>query len=126
MGLRELLMVILVAVLVSIALVVAINTINNASAESAKDQSRLYILDLAIQAQAWAMKPTFMGGGSGSFNGFTFGQIMAQSSTSHGDYAFQVLGPKELQIQGIPAGLADTLRYVVRLPNEIVTQGSVR
>ena len=67
MGQQQLLLVILVTILVGIATVIAINIFSSAMSASNKDAVRT---DLATLA-----KPTMLGGGGNSFDGFTFNTI---------------------------------------------------
>ncbi len=69
MGQQQLLLVILVTIIVGVATVVAINIFGQSMANANIDATRQDVLTLAAQMQGYAIKPTLLGGGNGTFTG---------------------------------------------------------
>lgn len=75
MGQQQLLLVILVTILVGIATVVAINIFGDASNKMNNDAVRQDLIAISASVQSYLLKPPMLGGGGGSFDGFTFQKI---------------------------------------------------
>ena len=94
MGQQQLLLVILVTIIVGIATVVAINTFGSAADAANIDAVRQDLASIAAAAQGHYMKPAMLGGGSRSFENFSFETIAvpgevtdaANMTNENGDY----------------------------------------
>lgn len=75
MGQQQLLLVILVTVLVGIATVIAITVFGDASNSLNNDAVRQDLIAISASVQSYVQKPPMLGGGGGSFDGFTFHKI---------------------------------------------------
>lgn len=75
MGQQQLLLVILVVILVGIATVIAIAVFGDASGSLNNDAVRQDLVSISASVQAYLQKPTMLGGGGGSFEGFDFNKI---------------------------------------------------
>ncbi len=71
MGQQQLLLIVLGVIIVGIAVVVGINLFNASAEESTKDTLVSEGTNLGALAQQYFKKPSEMGGGGGSFVGFT-------------------------------------------------------
>ncbi|MCS7052717.1 MAG: hypothetical protein NZM09_03160 [Ignavibacterium sp.] len=71
MGQQQLLLIVLGVIIVGIAVVVGINLFNTSAEESTKDTLVSEGTNLGALAQQYYKKPSEMGGGGGSFVGFT-------------------------------------------------------
>ena len=98
MGQQQLLLVILVTIIVGIATVVAINTFGSAADSANLDAVRQDLASIAAAAQGDYMKPDMLGGGSRSFDDFSFeglgvpGDVSGNGSTltnENGTYTFE-------------------------------------
>ena len=81
MGQQQLLLILLVAVIVGVATVVAINTMSSTLQENNIDAVRVDLAAIAAQMQAYYQKPRELGGGGRSFTGVSFNNIAFQSDT---------------------------------------------
>jgi len=70
MGQQQLLLIVLGVIIVGIAIVVGINLFNANAEESAKDTMVSEGTNLGAMAQQYFKKPTALGGGGNSFEGF--------------------------------------------------------
>lgn len=120
MATRELLLLTLVFILVALATVMAIRIVQENHTESAKDSVRTQLLNYAAEAQGWALKPAFIGGGDHSFRQFTWAAIRADSIQPDIQFLYEVReSGKSLVLIGMHAMVEDTLSLEVRLPNGV-------
>ncbi len=120
MATRELLLLILVFILVALATVMAIYIVQETQIESAKDSVRTQLLNFAAEAQGWAMKPAFIGGGDNSFRAFNWSAIRADSIQPDIEYLYEVGNSgRSLRLVGVHALVEDTLSLEVRLPEGV-------
>lgn len=75
MGQNQILLVVLVTVIVSIATIVAINMISKPFVQETEDELGTMILKVASDAEAYWHKHKLLGGGSHSFEDLTFNNI---------------------------------------------------
>lgn len=75
MGQQQLLIIILVTIVIGIAVIVGINTMQAARMDSNSSAVRQDILMIFNDAQLYYRKPATMGGGGNSFDGFTKDQV---------------------------------------------------
>lgn len=87
MGQQQLLLVILVTILIGIATVVAIDTMQQAQSNSSESAIRQDILMVINDAQIYYKKPNMMNGGSNSFDGISKDNIMSiETENENGNY----------------------------------------
>jgi Tfp pilus assembly protein PilE len=77
MGQQQLLLTILVTIIIGIAVIVAINTMQGAFAESNRSALRQDMLMVLNDAQIYYEKPAVLGGGGNSFDGISIQQIQS-------------------------------------------------
>lgn len=120
MATRELLLLTLVFILVALATVMAIRIVQENHTESAKDSVRTQLLNYAAEAQGWAMKPSFIGGGDHSFQRFSWSVIRADSIQPDIQFLYEIhQSGKSLVLLGRHALVEDTLSVEVRLPDGV-------
>lgn len=78
MGQQQLLLIVLGVIIVGIAIVVGINLFNANAEESTKDTIVSEGTNLGAMAQQYYKKPTAMGGGGNSFNGFAPAKVSSK------------------------------------------------
>ncbi|MCP9291966.1 MULTISPECIES: hypothetical protein [Gracilimonas] len=112
MGQQQLLLVILVAVLVGIATVIAITVFGDASNSMNNDAVRQDLITISASVQSYVQKPPMLGGGGGSFDGFTFHKIAfpadeisedgLHARNANGVYHVYSVTPTEVGLWGEP------------------------
>lgn len=113
MGQQQLLLIILVTILVGIATIVAINTMQDARANANYDAIRQTILDASVKAQGYYMKNRMMGGGGNSFQNITLEIIEVEPNNEHGNFSISDTGTESFTITAIPAAGGDNIVGVV-------------
>lgn len=91
MGQQQVLLAILVTVILGIATIVAINTLQASHERSNIDAVRQQVLSSYNYALAYYRKPQSLGGGSRSFNGMTMSSINLPDSTADGKYSLVLI-----------------------------------
>lgn len=93
MGQQQLLLVILVTILVGVAAVVAIDTMQEARSNSNETAVRQDILMILNDAQIYYKKPEMVGGGSNSFDGISQQHILSiEPENENGSYEISGAG----------------------------------
>lgn len=113
MGQQQLLLIILVTVLVGIATIVAINTMQESRANANYDAIRQTMFDASVRAQAYYMKNKMLGGGGGSFEGISLDEIEIVANHEHGTFSISDAGSSSLTITAIPAAGGDNIVGIV-------------
>ena len=103
MGQQQLLLIILVTVLVGIATIVAINTMQESRANANYDAIRQTMFDASVRAQAYYMKNKMLGGGGGSFEGISLDEIEIVANHEHGTFSITDSGPDSFTLTAVPA-----------------------
>jgi len=98
MGQQQLLLIILGVIIVGIAIAVGLSLFTSQSIQSNKDAIINDINNLAASAYQYRIRPASMGGGAGSFTGWTIPVKM--SSNENGGYATTALSADAVAIQG--------------------------
>lgn len=75
MGQQQLLLIILVTIIVSVATLLALTTMNEGAKNASLDGVRTELLELGVEAQGFFVRPIGMGGGSRTFNGISFNHL---------------------------------------------------
>jgi Tfp pilus assembly protein PilE len=113
MGQQQLLLVILVTILVGIATVVAINTMQESRVNANHDAVRQVMLDASTRAQGYYIKHESMGGGGKSFQNITMEVIEVEPDNEHGTFSITDSGTDSFTITAIPAAGGDNIVGVV-------------
>ncbi len=103
MGQQQLLLLVLGMTIVTIAIAVAINIFisrSGAIAEQYLNDTINDCLRIGQQAQAWAKKPSELGGGGWSFYGFTLSKISFPESTNYAKYQVQIKNKDSIIVVG--------------------------
>jgi hypothetical protein len=123
MGQQQLLLLVAGAIIVALAVVGGLNLFGTSTDQANKDAIVQDLMSVASASQSWCMKPTIMGGGSGSFSGFTLTKIDWPSSNDNG--TFSVNGTPtatELKVDGkTKAGDTITVTLTVDANGKIST-----
>ena len=98
MGQQQLLLVILVTIIVGIATMVAINTMQAAHDESVYQAIQQDIMQAQSQAIGYINKPVMFGGGGGSYTGMTLDDILLPASNENAEYELQDVSPTSFTV----------------------------
>ncbi|MCC5926654.1 MAG: hypothetical protein JJU41_08845 [Bacteroidetes bacterium] len=90
MGQQQLLLIVLVSIIVTIATIVAINTFQATRVTSNIDAIRQQIFTAHNYSIAHYNRPAGLGGGGGSFSGLTMQSINLPDSTADGKYVLEI------------------------------------
>ncbi|WP_103663918.1 hypothetical protein [Gracilimonas amylolytica] len=113
MGQQQLLLIILVTILVGIATIVAINTMQETRANANYDAIRQTMLDASVRAQGFYMKNESMGGGGKSFQNITMENIEIEPDNEHGTFSISDAGDDSFTITVIPAAGGENIVGIV-------------
>lgn len=98
MGQQQLLLIILGVIIVGIAIAVGLQLFQSGSVGANQDAMINDIMNIAAHAQQYMIRPGSMGGGGGSFTGYTLpGRLQ---STGNGDYAVSAATSDGVTIAG--------------------------
>jgi hypothetical protein len=123
MATRELFLLVLVFILVALSTVMGFQMVQSTHSESIKDSIRSQLLDYAAQAQGWAMRPAFVGGGDRSFSGFNWDVIQVDPNQPDIEYLFLIADSgKTLVLSGVSTQVEDTLSLQVKMPEGIMME----
>jgi len=114
MGQQQIYLVIIVAIIVSIATFLALNVLGSGSKQSNYNAVRQDLAQIASSSQTWYARPTFMGGGNNSFSNISFSQIPFQgeilegsngliSTNINGTYWIREINTADIFVRGYPA-----------------------
>lgn len=87
MGTQQLLLLVLVAIIVGAAIALAVTYFISNQQETEIDEVINELNHISVTAQGWYRKPLEMGGGNGSFTGFTLATISQPDSTDLAKYS---------------------------------------
>lgn len=102
MGQQQLLLIVLGVIIVGIAVVVGINVFTASSEQSAKDTIVSQATNIGAIAQQYYRKPTALGGGQGSFVGFTIPPKLAVDSAAQVTFEVSDATAEQVTITGTP------------------------
>jgi hypothetical protein len=103
MGQQQLLLLVLGSIIVAVSIAVAINIFISRSGAMTEQYINDTINDcirIGQLAQAWARKPTEIGGGGWSFSGFKLSYISFPESTNYAKYEVNMVNPDSLIVTG--------------------------
>ena len=116
MGQQQLLLLVLGVIIVGIAVVAGIGMFNAAAEESVKDELSAQLIAIGANAQQWYKKPISMGGGGGTFTGYTIPNRM-EATESAGTVPAGVLAITDF---GYVVGTANDAGIdITATPNEV-------
>jgi hypothetical protein len=98
MGQQQLLLIILGVIIVGIAIAVGIAQFGAHSTQSNKDGVTASVVNIAANAYQFKIRPTTMGGGGGSYSGYTIPSKMA--ADDNGKYTTGTIASNSIQIKG--------------------------
>jgi hypothetical protein len=98
MGQQQLLLIILGVIIVGIAIAVGIAQFGAHSTQSNKDGVTASVVNIAANAYQFKIRPTTMGGGGGSYSGYTIPSKMA--ADDNGLYTTGTIASNSIQIKG--------------------------
>lgn len=75
MGQQQLFMILVVAIIVSLAILLAVSIFGKSAKNSNRDMVRQDIFTIAAEAQGWYIKPQVLKGGGNTFKNVTFNKI---------------------------------------------------
>jgi hypothetical protein len=105
MGQQQLLLIVLGVILVGVAVVLGIQYFGVGAEEGAKDELVAHTLTVGSNAQQWYRKPLAMGGGGGTYVGFSAhfdSNLLKLKNSTNGDYQPSAEGNTSIIITGIP------------------------
>ncbi len=105
MGQQQLLLIVLGVILVGVAVILGIQYFSVGAEEGAKDEITAHKLTVGANAQQWYRKPAAMGGGGGTFVGFTdhwTNNLQSLWSSTNGEYEPSDEGATSIVITGTP------------------------
>ena len=98
MGQQQLLLVILVTIIVGLSTIVAINTFQNAADEANIDAIRLDVTQAKSNANAYALKPSILGGGNGGYTGITLRETSLPEENDNARYELGEINDDSFEI----------------------------
>lgn len=84
MGQQQLILMVLMTVVVGIAIVAGIDRFGEGAKHEYREEIRKTAVNVVLRAQAWHRSPGTLGGGEGSFAGFSLKKINHDSSSALG------------------------------------------
>ena len=99
MGTQQLLLFIVVAIIVAVAISIGIIYFKSNQQETDINEVINEMNHISVTAQGWYRKPIQMGGGNGSFTGFTFSAISEPDSTDLARYQVLSANGNLLQLE---------------------------
>lgn len=113
MGQQQLLLILLVTLLVAIATILAIDTMQNSRDESNHDAIRQKMMDASTLAQAYFRKNSMMGGGGGTYQNITLDHLNIEASDSElGKFSLEP-GDKSFTLTAVPVSGGENIVGVI-------------
>jgi hypothetical protein len=100
MGQQQLLLIILVTILVGIATIVAINTMQSSYDNANFDAIQQDILQAHTAAMAYLEKPSMLGGGGGNYTGITMRDLALSEQNDNASYELGEVSANSIEIIG--------------------------
>lgn len=110
---RELLLMILVTVIVAISIGVAFQTINSGELSPNRAAIVQGLNDVIGRSRAYYEREKMYGGGSHSFEGITFDDLLMDSVSTQGSYSIIERKPTYFKITGNPANLDEVITVTI-------------
>lgn len=113
MGQQQIILILLVTVIVAIATILAINTMQDSHMEANYDAIRQKIMDASTLAQAYYRKNEMLGGGGGTYQNITLAQLNIEASDSElGEFSLEP-GDQSFTLTVVPASGGDNIVGVI-------------
>lgn len=100
MGFQQYLLLVLAAIIVSVAIALGINRFRENAKQADDDAMTQGALDIAAKAQSWYSRPDRLGGGNNSFNNLSLEKLGVSPKNSNGEYSLEVLAGDKVKITG--------------------------
>ncbi len=117
MGTQQLLLLVLVAIIVGAAIALAVTYFISNQQETEINEVINELNHISVTAQGWYRKPLELGGGSGSFTGFTLAIISQPDSTDLAKYSVVSAEGNSLSLHAV--GYSNFTIDVVVTPSSI-------
>ncbi len=114
MGTQQILLIILGAIVISIAIGIGISMVNDYNSSTNRDALASDLTEAAGKAQAYFKMPTSMAGGGGSFVGFDLHSVFRTLQTDNGIYALEA-APTDSAVVIIGTGTSDGYDNVTKV-----------
>lgn len=101
MGSQQLLLIVLAMVVVGIAVTVGIIMFNDHSSAQNRDQVANDLVHASSKAQSYKRRPRLLGGGGGSFSGFTIQMVFSTPTNMNGTYTLASVAPEQVIMEGV-------------------------
>jgi len=106
MGTQQILLIILGAIVISIAVGLGISMVNDYNSSTNRDALAADLSEAAGRAQAYFKMPTTLAGGGGSFVGFDLHSVFRTLRTENGTYALEA-APTDSAVVIVATGTND-------------------
>lgn len=114
MGQQQILLILLVTVIVAIATILAINTMQESHQEANYDAIRQKMMDATTLAQAYYRKNDMLGGGGGSFVNITLEELDIEANDENlAEFSLSDAGPSSITLTAVPASGGDNIIGVI-------------
>ena len=113
MGQQQLILILLVTILVGVATMLAINTMEESQLNANHDAVRQVMLDASAEAQGFYNKSRMFGGGGRSYEGITLNHIGIQEDNLHGDFSISDQNQNSFTLTAIPAAGGENIVGVI-------------
>lgn len=114
MGQQQILLLILVTVIVAIATILAINTMQESHQNANHEAIRQKMMDATTLAQAYYRKNEMMGGGGGSFENISLEELDIQASDENlAEFSLSDAGTTSFTLTAIPASGGENIVGVI-------------
>jgi hypothetical protein len=100
MGFQQYLLLVLAAIIVSVAIVLGINQFRDNAKLTDEDAMVQDALNIASKAQSWYARRNTLGGGNNSFNNLSLEKLGVPSKNDNGEYFLEVLSSDKVKITG--------------------------
>ena len=101
MGTQQLLLLVLVAIIVGVAIALAITYFRSYQQDTEINEVINELNHISVTAQGWYRTPSSLGGGDGSFSGFTLSSISQPDSTDLAKYYVITASGDQLSLEAI-------------------------
>lgn len=115
MGQQQILLLLLVTVIVGIATVIAINSMEKGYENSNRENITQELLNATSRAQMYYRKNSALGGGGNSFNGITMNILQIDTSGTMGTFTLSEVNAESVVIEVDPASEVSTITGTITI-----------
>ncbi|WP_051069725.1 hypothetical protein [Gracilimonas tropica] len=113
MGQQQLVLILLVTVVVAIATILAINTMQDSHIQANQEALRQKMMDASTLAQAYFRKNKMLGGGGGTYQNITLDHLNIEASDSElGEFSLEP-GDKSFTLTAVPVSGGENIVGVI-------------